>query len=403
MNNMEEKLDMTSLLTSPFVSGFMSVARAGDLSDADPLRREAAWAHWAIANMRPTTSPTGRSYAALFLPGKFYDPKNKSQDLSPHLELTNYTLERSDFSFPTRIAQMGNGLSFPWWTLQEVTAVRRALFNHESGDLSALSQALNNRRLSLIKAVESASTLLEPAWSDIESKIIAGDETFTKIACGDFDEKAIADLFSPAQQFGLSLTFEPKLLESNGRWASRRVGVWVLKTSTTSIGVVTPRLTRNSLFKDPLFSPSKESPAALLVRALLLRRIAAAQMGKKITGAALPSQTSATPGGPYLRAVPARPGSKMPQPSVEAVMRFLKAYPDPDDAWLVLNRWANGSSILTVSADVFKSAHANALRYIRRNEPPARSDLDSILPLAWEQGESPRVVRVTFARPSSDS
>ena len=65
--------------------------------------------------------------------------------------------------------------------------------------------------------------------------------------------------YAPINEFGIEVRFDVKLLERNGAWASRRVGVWQIRGTTVggdefSFGVVTPRLTANSLFSDPLFA-----------------------------------------------------------------------------------------------------------------------------------------------------
>lgn len=406
--SMTESALTARLLPTPFVSSFIARARQGDLADSDPARRAFAWAYWAISNLSEMKGNSEREYAALMLQGKFYDPKNKHQGLHPHLEIPAHILGKPDSEFPDRLAQMGNGLAFPWWVMTEVTAVRRALFNRPSGSVGPFVEILNDRRLSLKEVLTQTSDMAASSWDIIHEKLMADGDLLNGDAINDFDTDEISDFFPPAKELGLRVVFDARLREGNKQWASRRVGVWQITGKeghdAFALGVITPRLTVNSLFKDPLFVAAKESPAALLVRSLLLRRLIRNHIGTEVPGVIIPSALVKTPGGPYLRAIVAKMGAKMPQSSPEAAIRFLQAYPDPDAAWAVLERWADATYLLTVSKEGFVASHKNAARFLRREEAPLRDDINVILPLAWDQGPSPRVVRVTFARaPGEDS
>ena len=82
---------------------------------------------------------------------------------------------------------------------------------------------------------------------------------------------------------------------------------------------------------------------------------------------------------------------------MEAAVHFLQNFPDAEQAWVMLERWAGEANLLTITQEAFRAAHANALRYLRRAETPDRDDINVLLPLAWNNG---KVLRVTFSRPS---
>lgn len=394
------------LLPTPFFASFVGRARPGDLFDSDPARRSAAWAHWAVTSCTEMTGLSDRAYAALTLPGRFYDPKGTGPTVRPHLEVPARVLGRPDPEFPDRLAQMGNGLAFPWWVISEVTAVKRALFNTPDGHVGPLVELLNTRRGVLADALGPVARAAAAQWSVVEGLLIARADGLAGDAAGDFDADEVAAYFPAGAELGLRVVYDAKLRERNRQWASRRVGVWQVHGRDEhgerfALGVVTPRLTANSLFSDPLFAVERESPAALLVRGLLLRRLvrnhlapaAEFQVGE-------PAATSSKPG-PRLRAIVARVGAKLPEASVEAAVFFLQKYPDPDAAWEALEAWARRTgALLTVTRDGFAAAHRNALRFLRRAEDPERDDINVVLPLAWD--DKSRVVRVTFSRPVDD-
>lgn len=402
---MEDRALQGRLLPTPFVSSFVGRARHGDLYDPDPKRRAAAWAHWAVNALTEMTGVSERAYAALVLNGRFYDPRGTGPTVRPHLEIPRARLDEPDPEFPDRLALMGNGLNFPWWVYPEVTAVRRSLFNTGSTPVEPLVGLLATSRPPLQEALVRLMGVAAPNWQVIEGLLVSSPDGLSQEAAGDFAESEVAEFFPGGAPLALRVVYDPKLRSTARQWASRRVGVWQIRgTDATghrfALGVITPRLTANSLFADRLFAPDRESAAALLVRGLLLRRLVRAhleplglhQVQEPTAGEGRPR------GGPHLRAVVARVGAKLPQASMEAAVHFLQTYQRADEAWECLAGWAEKTgSLLTVSEDGFKECHRNALRFIRRAEEPERADIDCILPLAWDP--QARVVRVTFSRP----
>ena len=346
-----------------------------------------------------------RNYVALTLPGRFYDPRGSGPPVRPHIEIPSRILYSQDPAFPDRLAEIGNGLRFPWWVFPEVTATRRALFNTPKGPLDELLVLLRRHRQALIGALDQLMLKAMPNWDAIERVLIADPLALAGPATGDVDEEELSDYFPEASQLNLEVRFDSKLRESHDGRASRRVGVWQLVGTTSAnqqfaLGVISPRLTANSLFKDRLFSPATESAASLLVRGVIMRRIIRDYLSVDNAVQVGPGEPDPdTAPAPRLRAVPARVGAKLPEASVDAAIRFLQTYQDPDQAWALLETWSTQGYMLTVTKEGFVASHRNALRYLRRAEDPERDDINVVLPLAWSEG---KVVRATFARPPSD-
>ena len=387
------------ILPSPFVSSFVGRAREGSRHDQDPQRRAAAWARWAVDALEEFKGLSDREYVGLVLPGRFHDLGRSAVQVRPHLEIPRRVLARPDAEFPDRLAHCGNALEFPWWVMSEVTALRRAVFNTPAASVLPLLESVVAHRSALLAAVEELNAAVGRGWQTVEEKLVAAPQDLLASATGDFSADEVAEFFPPAGPLGMSVVFDAQLRESSREWAVRRLGVWQVRIGegSAALGVVTPRLTRNSLFGDPLFLPTEEAPTSLLVRCLLLRRLLRDVLAADTGAALVPDPASPVSGGPHLRAVVARPGSKLPEASIEAAVHFLQTYPDPEHGWSALQRWAGDTYLLTVAKEGFLAAHRNALRFMRRAETPERDDVNVLLPLAWD--DRSRVVRVTFSRP----
>lgn len=372
------------------------------MDDADMTKRVGGWAAWAVENLTEIVGVSERSYAAINLEGRFYDPKGNGPRVRPHLEIPDRLLNQPWPEFPERLAQMGNGLRFPWWVMSEVTATRRALFNTASGEVVPVFTELNSYAGSIRAAVAALNEIAGPRWETIQELLGSSPDGLSGDATGDFSEEEVGEFFSGGRKLHLSVQYDVKLREKNGNWASRRVGVWQVSGVNTngdrfSFGVLTPRLTVNSLFADPLFEVGKESPAALLVRGLLLKRIIDRHLGgSKVFVSGATGGGVAKPSS-FLRSVPAKPGSKLPEASLDAAIRFIQAYPDPEAAFDAVEEWARRSgAVVTVLREGFVAAHRRAGRFLKRAEEIERDDVDVLLPLAWD--DKNRVVRLTFVR-----
>ena len=401
---MESQRDLKQrILTTPWCSSWVGRARNGDRYDLDAGRRASAWAHWAVESLCEMTGADGRVYPAMVLDGKF---DNRAAGVNalmrPHLEVPKRVLDASDSTFPDRLSQLGNATAFPWWRIDEAVAVRRALFNTPGGDVASLCAALNARRVALDDALGKLSRQTESRWATVEEKLLGEPDELRAAACGDFSVDEVAEYFPAARDYNLSVRFDTKLAESAKEHVARRIGVWQLHgTDPTGVrfalGVVTPRLTLGSQFRDAHFAIAKESPAAMLVRGLVMRRLLERILGEESTEqVAERGPESRT----YLRSVLAQVGQKMPEASVRSAVQFLQTYQDADEAWVVLEEWAARSeTILTVREEQFREAHRRAHRAMRRAEDPDREDVNVVLPLGWDSKS--RVVRVTFSKRQS--
>jgi len=389
------------ILPTPFYTSFIGQARVGDLREPDPAKRTGVWATWAVEQASEITGFSDRSYAAILLPGKFYDPKGTGPQVRPHLEIPGRTLQQPSPDFPQRLAQMGNGLLFPWWVMSEVTATRRALFNTASGEVGSAFKTLNDHLPSIRTAVEALNKVAAPGWEQLQTKLISSPDGLSGDATGDFSTEDVAAFFPGGKILHLSVQYDVRLREKNGVWASRRIGVWQVagvapNGERFSFGVLTPRLTANSLFSDELFDIHRESAGALLVRGLLLKRLIDRHLGGSVVSVGRAVRDGQKPNS-YLRSIPAKTGSKLPEASLEAAIHFIQTYPDPDAAFDAIEEWARrGGAVVTVLRDGFNAAHRRAQRFLRRAEEIEREDVDVLLPLAWD--DKNRVVRLTFVR-----
>lgn len=400
ITTMSEREHMKRMVTTPLVSSFIGRARKGDMSSTDPVVRSAAWAQWAASNIEEFKGLSERAYAAIVLPGAFYDPRGLGPSVRPHLEIPERSLTKADTEFPDRLASAGMALLFPWWVMSEVTAVKRALLTTPSGPIVGLLDALQSRRLGLEAAYREALGVAESSWDHLEALLLTDPARLVDDVCGSFDSSEVATVLAPAAGLGVEVVFDRKLRETQGDWSTRRVGVWQIRglvgtPQEFSLGVVTPRLTANSLFKDPLFAIESEGLGALLVRVLLLRRLVSNQIEGILSGAVAPDPVAMPQPTHYLRAIVAQVGAKLPEASEAAAVHFLQRHPDAAEAWSTLQKWAGEKYMITVSEDSFAAAHGRATRLIRRAEAPTRDDINLILPIAWCDG---KVVRVTFNR-----
>jgi len=400
MSESKNTQDLADLITSPFLTSFVAAARPGERRSGNQQQRVAGWAQQAVSSIGVMTGYKDRSYHALNLTGTFYDPKGNGPTVTPHLEIPDWRIGVPAEDFPTRLALAGNGLDFPYWVKDEVLAVRRGLFINPTTDIRNAADILFDNSTQLQSALYKVLDLVSNSWKHIESLLVSADEELCDSVCGNFSEEEVAAFFPAAKKLHLSVIFDTKLKERNGIWATRRVGVWQVngvdaEGERFSFGTITPRLTANSQFKDPLFKPNEESPASVLVRALVMSRIADRHLaGSEVTvrpvtaAKAKPSQHFCT--------TPAKVGAKLPEASLLAVVNFLQSYSDPKKAWEALAEFSTRTEmLLTVTEDGFEAAFRRAQRFLARNETLEREDINVILPLGWR---ADKVLRVSFSK-----
>lgn len=392
-----------ALLARPFFPSWMALAKQGlDRFSSDFPAREAAWAQWCLEQAVMMTGANERRYPAVVLDGRFHDPRGTAPQIRPHMEIPERVTLKADEQFPSRLALFGNGLAFPWWLYPEVTAVKRALFSGSGTDISTAKKVLTSESATILAHAVAILRLVSPRWKEINELLIANDQDLLACTTESFFKTEISAILPAAADLDLRVDFDQRLLEKSGEHTVRRVGVWRISGYSDddefSFGVCTPRLTANSQFSDPMFEPSVESPASLLVRSLVLYRIAARILGLEAQSAQvlLPKKPIDT-GGAHLKAVPAKVGARLPEASPAAAIHFISVFSRVDDAWAELRGWADRTgTVLTVSEEGFHSAFKRAARFVARAEEPLREDIDVLLPIGWDK-ES-RVVRILFAR-----
>jgi hypothetical protein len=392
------------LLSSPFVGSWISSARKEQPRfSKDRASREAAWAQWAVESLVEMTGSAERNYPALVLDGRFHDPKGKGPLVRPHLEIPNRVFSEELSDFPTRLALAGNALGFGWWMYHEVTALRRSLFGGAGTPINAIADLLFAERDVIAAHTVALSRMVANHWSKVESLLFEAEDGLSSIAASSFSMSEIEKVLPQASDFALRVDFDQRLVEKSGNWASRRVGVWSISGHSEcdtrfSFGVLTPRLTANSQFSDDLFAIHTESPASLLIRALLFRRIIAdcLELDPDASGVVIPKKAPNLEGA-HLKSVPAVPGKKLPEASETSAVRFLTSFDCAEDAWEVLSKFSKDSSILlTVTEDGFEAAFRRARRFMRRAEQLDQDDINVMLPIGWD--DQNRVVRVMFAQ-----
>ncbi len=391
---------IAKLVGTPLIASLLTQAREADLHGSNQEERAAAWSHWALNNLVSMTGASARDYVAVQLPGRFYDPRGAGPDVPPHVELPSWSLQRNDTEFHHRLGQLGNATLFEWWVVPEVTALRRVLLPVPSGSNGLLMNALFDRRQGLVQALRLLNENALPQWIVVERMHVAQPGSLAETLAEPFTSGELARLFPPAGDLRMEVSLDPRLVQSAGSWIGRRVGAWRIETTDAngtqaSLGVVTPRLTRNSMFKDQLFDPGSESAAALLVRAALLARITERHLRGDAPVAVSLDPAAAARGG-YFRSIVSKVGEKLPEASADSAVQMLEAYPDPDAAWRSLVEWGKRGHILTVDEARFREAHRKLSDEVRRAGSLEQGDVNSLLPLAWDS--KGRVVRVTYAR-----
>ena len=175
-------------------------------------------------------------------------------------------------------------------------------------------------------------------WDVIEALALGCDEGLADAVASGFATSEIEEYFPAAKGLELSVTYDAKLAERSEAKVSRRVGVWQVAGRNSdgarfSLGVVSPRLTASSTLRDPLFDPASEGLAAVLVRGLLLTRLARLFLGAEGLGPVAEVRGPAKKPRPFLRTIVGRPKQNLAEASLGAAVHFLQTFPEAEDAW----------------------------------------------------------------------
>lgn len=382
------------ILHNRFVGSWLPYAHDGNRFTTNRQEREAAWASWAVDNLVWVESKK-RDYPALRLPeARFYEETNPSnkpyKTTPPHVELT--TPNTPNPLFGAQLAMAGNGLAFPWWMYSEVTALKRVLnFTPHTDTWNTVSELLWNNRTGLVAALNTVRNFAEPLWDEIVECMSTDPEKLTNTVCSPFTPTQVTAALPDNP--GLSVNYEKRLFDRNKKWSARRVGIWQINTpdQKLKIGVVVPRLTQTSTFLDPLFDPATESPAALLVRVLILQRVCRTHFD---WNPPTPRKNRVTKPGrkPHFAGLPSKPGGKPTEASQETVQKMLTDHTTPPQLWDMLETWTqNRGYVLGVKKETWlKTAYQ-----IRAGAPPTRRTANTLLPVVWDPARK-RSLRVIY-------
>jgi hypothetical protein len=388
---------LSEFASSAFISSWMGQARDTDVFSAVHQERSAGWARWVIKNLDQFHGKGERKYLAIRLPGRFYTPGNSFDAGDPHLEISSSLIKDPDPLFPQRVAQAGNALIFPSWIPGEVVAVKRAVLGGPRGNVQPFLDTVNAHRKEILDCYASLTLAAEKHWLKIYAAIADNPATISESLSSGFSSVYLANIFPDLRELNVSMVGDSQLIDRSGERFCRRVGVWTFQNSESSslfsLGAVTPRLTRSSLFTDPLFTPSSESSVALLARCLVLSKVIET-IGEKPE--ALVPHTYRESSEMYLKIVPAQRGQESPVASFRSARLFIKSYPHAADAWTVLQQWASSRGALSVSETDFLSSYSRVSAQLMQGRNPQRVDVDALLPLLWDkQNKVGRVTAVT--------
>jgi len=397
MSNVDviKKLSKTKIFASLLTS-----AIEGDLFAGDNKSRSNAWGYWVISQLREFTGNENRDYFGILLPGKFYSPGQAKESMTPHIELSTTFLETPNPKISTIIANAGNAVLTNAWVYPEIKSFKKALTSSSLVSESEVYEKLYTYRKSLVRELESINHILESDWDEFERLIISSPEKLLHLLSEGFNTKEVNTLLRNLDFNSISINFEDSLIKSSGENSIKRLGIWNVnfvdgKGIPQTTYAITPRLTRNSLFKDSLFLPEKEGILALLIRVLLMRRIYAtinqSSLTRTLTKDFVSNKTPA-----YYKAIVPKVGEKLPEASTDAAILLLQSFHNSNLAWDAMLSWSEGKYILTITESQFKESFEKAKQLLKRAEKPDRQLIDNLLPLCWDSKS--RVVRVTFSR-----
>lgn len=393
----------TPLLANEWVRSFIALAHKGDIRSPDNVEKTQATAYWIVKSLSEKIGGGDRRYIAINLDGRYYD-QDKKIDIKPHIEVPKSVINKADELFPRKIVQSGLSLHSPLWVYQEIRTLKNNIFSESNSDTKHVLNLLDDRMESLRNLLKKATSDLSQYWSVIEGLQIIKPQELSETISKKYTTQEIAHIINLSDEFEVEITHTGEGLDTNTEFLSRRIGVWCVNVYNkhtrlnNKICVATPRLTYNSMFNDPNYSPSSESPAASLVRTLLIYRLfdtylkfAKIEKNKAVTG----SKNSKHPN-PTFKIIQAQPGQKMPEPSLESIINLVQTYQTYTQAYNILKSWASTRCVLTISEEEFKKAYLYVQDRIRKAETIDKSKAVDILPIAWKDG---KVVRVTFSKP----
>jgi hypothetical protein len=385
--------ELKNYIQREFFKNILASSVNTDIFTGDPQKRKQAYAGYIIKNLILTYGAE-REYVAIKLPGKFFSKGVDTHNLTPHIEIPERFLDSSGADFLIKISNMGNGIHFNFLTTNEVTAIKRSLFiNSNHGKNNEFLAELSTYRESLISNYKDLLALAERQWVAIELFLNEeGKETSDLVRDG--FEPLLVKILPWASKYQLEIKFDSKLSDISGESLGKRIGIYsVANKKDINLAAVTPRLTKNSLFKDKLFNADQESTLAILVRTLVLtsivNKIFKDTKTKTITRDELYYRSNG-----HLRAIPAKAGAPLPEPSKRACINLTAAFREGETAYAEIKKWCGSEYTLTIKEAEFKESYKKILYEIHRLGELDQRDVNIVLPIIW--GSDGSISRLTY-------
>lgn len=335
-----------------------------------------------------------REYLAMKLAGKFFSYNKIDSKISPHIEIIESELDKNGIDFLYKIASIGNGINFNLLMVNEVTAIKRAIFNfsNNSGNIEFLKN-LEVYRENLINSYKTTANLAYKQWVAIEMYLNNNSNIVSNEITGKYN-KMINDIFPEFKELNLEVEFEKKLVDKEGDQVIKRLGVFrVFNKNSINLVAITPRLTKNSLFIDKNFKVEDESTLAILVRLLLLNKLLFLVFNKEEPITIIKDAKYFQRNG-HFRAIAATEGKPLPEASIKACSNLITAYQDGNSAYNAIIKWSDGRYKLTVNKNEYLDSFSKALLEKKRLGEIKQSDINVLLPILW--GREKDIYRLTY-------
>lgn len=388
-----------TVLSLPVGQSLINIAKPGEpgLYSKD---RVAIWANFLVDNVHEYKGFGERDYTACKLPGDFYSKDKNANTVKPHIELNRSLLLIENPFLAHVFSQAGNTLLSPLWLVPEVKAIKRVLHVKESLSLLKIVEIIGERRANLIKFYTDNVLILKNNFTSVQDLLYSDLTSTSKSIYGDIPSGELLAFIPLSPAISLNIKFDKKLKEAFPGKYLMRVGVWNLECVIGGIGlktgVVTPRITYNSIFKDPLYKIDNESDLALLVRCVLLSRLLKlAGLGSKVSI----SKDFHKNTGFFLKAIPLKQGQKNPEPSYNSLLNFINNNHDATSAWAELTQFFGDRLQTAVTFKDFNIAFNNASDSVKKFEDVSIENRNIILPVVWSQNG---LMRVTYVSPKKN-
>lgn len=335
-----------------------------------------------------------REYLAVKLAGKFFSYNNIDSKISPHIELPGKFLNNDGLWFIEKLAAVGNGINSSVFTINEVTALKRALFTEgDNSKNNIFLLELDSYRNNLIIEYEKISEKCKKQWVAIELYLNNNSKKVSEVIKDNYSKEIKAIM--PSLSLDLIINYEEKSANKNLETLIKKLGIFrVYNKEGVNLAVITPRLTRNSIFNDKVFNIYNESTLAILLRLLILNKIFSLIFKDSNYNKITKDYAYYRKKG-HFRAIPAVVNKPLPEPSNKACCNLLASFEDGNDAYNAILLWAGKKYKLTISKKDYLESFNNASYEQKRLGLISQGDINNILPILW--GESKDIYRLTYA------